>query len=74
MTFCLTHDTATGAAVEVNIVGVGDGSLFGPGYVARYVRGGWAHTAGEGNNFKQSPAVTGQTIQDIANQALWGSR
>jgi RHS repeat-associated protein len=74
VTSYLTHDAVTGAAVEVNIAGVGDGSLFGPGYVARYVAGWWAHTAGEGNNFKQSPAVTGQTIQDIANQALWGEQ
>lgn len=67
-----TADLITGAPVEVNIAGTNDGSLFGPGYVVRYISHGVAHTAGEGLNWKQSPLLTGDAVQAAANEALWG--
>jgi hypothetical protein len=70
----LTNDTVTGAPVEVNIAGTDDGSLFGPGYVARWVTGTQSHTAGEGLNWKQSPSLTGQGFQNAANNEIWGDQ
>lgn len=67
-----TKDLVTGANLVVNMAGIGDGSLFGPGYVVRYTKDGIAHTAGEGTNFKQNPGITGQNLQDLGNYAVWG--
>jgi hypothetical protein len=61
-------------SIAVNTAGTNDGSAFGPGYVARYVKDGVAHTTGEGLDWKQAPALTGKTLQDLGNQAVWGSQ
>lgn len=71
----LTTDLNTGAPLVVNMTG--PGSLFGPGYVARFVQNGTAHTVGEGLSPLQStipisPFPLAQLIQDAANEALWG--
>jgi hypothetical protein len=66
----VTTDLVTGTPVVVNMTG--PGSRFGPGYVARYVSGGVAHTMGEGLNWKQSPGITGSLFQRIGNEAVWG--
>jgi RHS repeat-associated protein len=70
VTSYLTMDVNTGAPLVVNITG--PGSLFGAGYVARYVTGGVAHTIGEGVNPIQSPLVLGPLVQYAADEALWG--
>lgn len=57
--------------IEVNLAGIGDGSLFGPGYVARYVQNGIAHTAGEGLSPLQWPF---ESLQNAANQVVWGKQ
>jgi hypothetical protein len=69
-----SYITNDGGTAVVNTAGVDDGSLFGPGYVARYVSNGKVHSVGEGANWKQSPAVTGQWMQDRANEAVWGNQ
>ena len=74
VTSYLTADVTSGSTIVVNIAGTGTGAAFGPGYVARYVSGGQAYTAGEGRNWKQSPAVTGSAFQTLANEALWGQQ
>jgi hypothetical protein len=53
VTSYLTHDINTGAPVVVNVTQAG-GTL-SPGYVARTVTNGVAHTYGEGLNSLQSP-------------------
>jgi|SRR5882757_5349224 len=68
----LTTDLNTGAPVVVNITG--PNSLFFPGYVARTVSNGIAHTYGEGLNPYQSPSVTAGWLQDIANALVWGQQ
>jgi RHS repeat-associated protein len=72
VTSYLTHDLNTGQPLVVNITGTG--SLFGPGYVARAVTNGVAHTYGEGENWKQSPGLWGETTQEIANEMVWGQQ
>lgn len=72
VTSYLTHDLNTGQPLVVNITGTG--SLFGPGYVARTVTNGIAHTYGEGANWKQSPGLWGETTQEIANEMVWGQQ
>jgi RHS repeat-associated protein len=72
VTSYLTKDLKTGDPIVVNITN--PNSLFGPGYVARYVKDGKAHTAGEGANPMQSPKVTGRPFQDVANEVLWGGQ
>ena len=74
VTSYLTNDLVTGNPIVVNTAGVGDGSFFGPGYVARYVEDGRVHTVGEGTNWKQSPAVTTRTFQNIGNYWVWGQQ
>ena len=65
----LTTDPSSGIPIVVNTAGVGDGSAFGPGYVARYVQGGYAYTKGEGTNFSQSV----DPVTDFFNQYIvWG--
>ena len=56
----------------MNLAGINDGSLFGPGYVARYIQSGVVHTAGEGLTDLQNPRLTGRAFQDFINQSLWG--
>jgi len=70
VTSWLTTDLNTGLPLVVNITG--PSSAFSPGYVARQVVNGVAHTYGEGLNGWQSPAVTAGWVQDIANELLWG--
>lgn len=72
VTSYLTRDLNTGAPLVVNLTD--EKSAFHPGYVARTVINGVAHTAGEGLNPWQSPAITAQWAQDIANELLWGSQ
>jgi len=71
VTSYLTIDTNTGLPLVVNMTG--PNSAFGPaGYVARGVANGVAFTDGEGLSPWQSPSLTGEWIQNIANQLLWG--
>jgi RHS repeat-associated protein len=80
VTSYVTTDLNTGTSIVVNITGTN--SLFSPGYVARTVSNGKAHTYGEGLNWKQSPLITGNLwlpllgnlVQDLANQAVWGTQ
>ena len=65
----ITTDLNSGAPIVVNIAG--QSGQFGPGYVARQVKGGVAHTYGEGENWKQSPFLFGQAIQDAGNWFVW---
>lgn len=74
-----TRDVDTGNGLAVNTAGTNDGSLFGPGYVARYVSGGSVHTSGEGLNWRQAPwvlggPVIGPLVQWGANEAVWGDQ
>jgi len=70
VTSYLTKDINTGMDVVVNMTG--PGSLFDPGYVARYVSNGVAHMVGEGLNAIQSPLVIGPPVQIAADELLWG--
>lgn len=72
VTSYLVNDINTGAPIVVNMAGTGKGSLFGPGYVARYVNNGTAYTVGEGTNYKQSYLVTGAGFNYVANELVWG--
>jgi hypothetical protein len=72
VTSYLTHDLNTGNPLVVNLTM--QGSQFLPGYVARTVVNGVAHSYGEGLNGWQSPATTAQWIQNIGNQLVWGSQ
>jgi hypothetical protein len=56
--------------VVVNTAGVGDGSVFGPGYVARYVQGGRVYTRGEGTSGWQSFG----SASDFMNEQIWGEQ
>ena len=64
----LTTAQGSGMPIVVNTAGVGDGSAFGPGYVARYVQNGRAYTKGEGTSGYQSVGP----LSDYANERLWG--
>jgi hypothetical protein len=66
----LTTDLNTGLPLVVNITG--PNSAFSPGYVAREVVNGVAHTYGEGLNPWQSPTVSAGWWQDFWNQVVWG--
>lgn len=72
VTSYLTNDLNTGQPLVVNFTG--STGLFGPGYVARTVTNGVAHTYGEGTNWKQSPGLWGETTQEIANEIIWGQQ
>ena len=73
VTSYLTNDLATGMQIEVNMAGRNDGSAFGPGYVARYIKAGVVHTTGEGVNWKQqAPTLSAKTLQNLGNQGVWG--
>lgn len=66
----VTRDLNTGRQLVVNFTG--SQGLFGPGYVAKTVANGVAHTYGEGSNWKQSGMLWGMGTQDMGNEALWG--
>jgi RHS repeat-associated protein len=70
VTSYLTQDINTGAPVVVNVTQAG-GPL-SPGYVARTVTNGVAHTYGEGLDPAQSPWLTGLGANFAAEQLLWG--
>lgn len=70
VTSYLRNDVGSGIPVVVNISDAN--SQFHPGYVARWVADGVVNTMGEGLNFAQSPLVTGQPIQNLGNEAVWG--
>ena len=73
VTSYLTSDLNNGNPLVVNLTI--PGSQFPPGYVARTVSGGVAHTYGEGLNTMQSPwlAVPGfPEVQAGANEWVWG--
>jgi hypothetical protein len=72
VTSYLTTDLNTGLPLVVNITG--PNSAFNPGYVAREVVNGVAHTYGEGLNPVQSPSATAGWVQNIANQMVWGQQ
>ena len=77
-----TVDSATGAPMVVNISHktrghtenqfIGEESQFHPGYVARWVADGVAHTFGEGLDPFQSPWATAEVIQNIGIWWVWG--
>lgn len=58
----------SGIPIVVNVAGVGDGSVFGPGYVARYVQGVRVYTKGEGTSGWQSIG----SLSDWMNEKIWG--
>lgn len=64
-----TTDLKTGGQVIVNMSG--PRSAFGPGYVARVVTNGVAHTYGEGTHLLQSRLVP-SIVRTMANELLWG--
>jgi len=72
VTSYLTQDIHTGAPVVVNVTRAG-GPL-SPGYVARTVTNGVAHTYGEGLDPAQSPWLTGLGANYAAEQLLWGAQ
>ncbi|RTL16167.1 MAG: RHS repeat-associated core domain-containing protein, partial [Burkholderiales bacterium] len=71
VTSYLTTDLRTGSQVVVNVTG--PRSAFGPGYVARYVSNGIAHTVGEGTHPIQSFLVPSM-VRTAANELLWGKQ
>jgi RHS repeat-associated protein len=72
VTSYLTNDLNTGAPIVVNITG--GSSAFAPGYVARTVTDGVAHTYGEGDAPSQSPLGGGLAPNWAANQYIWGGQ
>jgi RHS repeat-associated protein len=78
VTSYLTSDLNTGAAIVVNVTG--PHSVFGPGYVARTVTDGIAHTYGEGEAWSQSDmGMDGPNpFMDLGNwavdEAVWGEQ
>ena len=70
VTSYLTSDLNTGAPLVVNLTD--PDSAFHPGYVARTVTNGVAHSYGEGLDPWQSPTVTAQWFQNLANEYVWG--
>lgn len=72
VTSYLTSDLNTGAPIVVNITGAN--SAFAPGYVARTVTDGVAHTYGEGDAWTQSPLGGGIAPNWAVNQYIWGGQ
>jgi hypothetical protein len=78
VTSYLTTDLNTGAPIVVNVTG--PNSFFGPGYVARTVTDGVAHTYGEGEAPIQSdmgamgpnPLMT--LGNSVGNDLVWGNQ
>jgi hypothetical protein len=67
-----TNDAANGNPLVVNMTT--QGGTLADGYVARGVSGGYVHTWGEGNNWRQSPLVTGKGLQSGLNDYVWGNQ
>ena len=71
MTSYLTTDLRNGNPLVVNITA--PGSAFDPGYVARTVTNGVAHTYGEGRSLLQVDRVpSGGLVNWAANEYVWG--
>lgn len=71
VTSYLTTDLRNGNALVVNITA--PGSMFSPGYVARTVNGGVAHTYGEGANWSQQDRTLPSALANkAANEVVWG--
>lgn len=71
VTSYLTSDLRTGQPLVVNITT--PESAFGPGYVARGVVNGFAHTYGEGANWAQFENLPGPWVaQSLADEYIWG--
>jgi uncharacterized protein RhaS with RHS repeats len=70
VTSYLTTDLNSGNPIVVNMTGAG--SLFSPGYVARAVSNGVAHTYGEGLSPLQSPLFP--LLQYAADELVWGQQ
>jgi hypothetical protein len=74
VTSYLTADPVLKTQVAVNMAGSGDGSAFGPGYVAQWTGQGKAHTAGEGTSALQTPLPGLGAMQTLGNEYVWGRR
>ena len=73
VTTYLTTDLRTGNPLVVNITA--QGSFFDPGYVARAVTNGVAHTYGEGMNFvQQDKSSSGEVVNWMVNELIWGDQ
>ena len=71
VTSYLTTDLRNGNALVVNITA--PGSMFSPGYVARTVNGGIAHTYVEGANWShQDRSLPSALANKAANEVVWG--
>ncbi|MGH8758993.1 MAG: hypothetical protein ACREVW_05690, partial [Burkholderiales bacterium] len=73
VTTYLTTDLNTGNPLVVNITA--PGSAFSPGYVAREVSDGVAHTYGEGTFIFQNDAnFAWRWFNDTVNESVWGGQ
>jgi hypothetical protein len=73
VTTYLTADLRTGGSLVVNITA--PGSFFDPGYVARAVINGVAHTYGEGTSVVQhDKSSTGGMVNWAVNELVWGDQ
>jgi len=82
VTSYLTFDLRNGNQLVVNMTA--PGSFFDPGYVAREVTNGVAHTYGEGTNWIQSSEADSLVsgflpfgapgMNDFINEAVWGAQ
>jgi hypothetical protein len=73
VTTYLTADLKTGGPLVVNITA--PGSFFDPGYVARTVTNGVAHTYGEGTSAVQhDKTVQGGIVNWVVNEMVWGDQ
>lgn len=70
VTSYLTTDLNTGNPLVVNLAD--EDSTFFPGYVARTVVDGVAHSYGEGMDPLQSEVIVGLGSTFIANELVWG--
>jgi uncharacterized protein RhaS with RHS repeats len=62
---------SSGKGVVVNTGGRTDDSLFGPGYVARYIDNGLVHTVGEGTNpWQDIPFFSNYLAEDFWGPSL----
>lgn len=73
VTTYLTTDLLTGNPLVVNITA--PGSAFSPGYVARTVTNGVAHTYGEGLTYVQhDKTLGGRLLNKGVNEYVWGTQ
>lgn len=73
VTTYLTKDLKSGGALVVNITA--PGSAFSPGYVARSVINGAAHTYGGGLSWMQADKMSSSAlINKIVNEKVWGGQ